>query len=214
MATGTSLRHADHAEQDLEALCRGFAPTWTCVEQCPRWHRLTCEDPDAPGATLYLSIDQAARRLVVYGSTHGPGGRDLTQLLHRQSASRAALQRSITLSFKKAPYQLYQEIQSRFLTAYLAAWREAWTCCQAEQGQNDALNAYVRDLAAILQTTRIREATLGTDARIDAYTQDGVSVTFRASHTNYVSMDGMTLNRQQALEMAALIASWKGSNHA
>ena len=224
MPTTLQPQVAVWTDDHLNALLMALGPAWHQAEPLSIWPptvkdwvELRYDDTApgmAPGGGLYLSIDPAAQRLTVSGITSGPEHCNMVNVLPYSSPHRQALTASITLSLTKPPARLAREIWQRFTERYLAAWNAAWACSQEHQTQQQNLNTYIADLAAILQTDRLTPATRDAEARIDAYTPGGVSTTFRASHTNYVRVEALTLNRQQALELASLIASWKGSPHA
>ena len=224
MPTTLQPQDAVWTETHLDALLMALGPAWRRGEPlsiwpptAKDWYELRYDDTApgmAPGAGLYLSIDPAAQRLTVSGITSGPEHCNMVNVLPYSSPHRQALTASITLSLTKHPARLAREIWQRFAERYLAAWNAAWECFQKQQAQQQDLNTYMADLAAILQTNRLTPATRDAEARIDVYAPHGVSATFRASHTTYVRVEALTLNRQQALELASLIASWKGSPHA
>ena len=224
MPTAPQTHDITFTEDSLRALLRALGPGWRRAEPlsiwpptAKDWVELRYDDTApgmAPGAGLSLSIDPTAQRLTVSGVTSGPEHCNMVNVLPYSSPHRQALTASITLSLTKPPARLAREIWQRFADAYLAAWNAAWACYQEHQTQQQDLNAYMTDLAAILQTDRLTPATRDAEARIDVYAPHGVSATFRASHTTYVRVEALTLNRHQALELASLIASWKGSPHA
>ena len=228
MPTAPQTHDITFTEDSLRALLRALGPGWRRAEPlsiwpptAKDWVELRYDDTApgmAPGAGLYLSIDPGvlctAQRLTVSGITSGPEHCNMVNVLPYGSPHRQALTASITLSLAKAPARLAREIWQRFAERYLAAWNAAYTCYQEQQTQQQDLNTYMADLAAILQTDRLTPAPRDAEACIDVYAPHGVSATFRASHTKYVRVEALTLNRQQALELAALIASWKGSPHA
>ena len=223
MPTTLQPQVAVWTDDHLQALLASLGPAWRRGEPLSiwppstDWYELRYDDTApgiAPGAGLSLSIDPAAQRLTVSCITSGPEHCNMVNVLPYSSPHRQALTASITLSLTKPPARLAREIWQRFAERYLAAWNAAWECFQKQQAQQQDLNTYMADLAAILQTDRLTPATRDAEARIDAYAPHGVSATFRASHTNYVRVEALTLNRHQALELASLIASWKGSPHA
>ena len=224
MPTTVQPQAAQWTDAHLDALLTALGPAWRRGEPLSIWPptmkdwvELRYDDTApgmAPGAGIYLSLDPVAQRMTVSGVTSGPEHCNMVNVLPYGSRDRQALTASITLSLAKAPARLAREIWQRFAETYLAAWNAAWACYQERQTQQQDLNTYMADLAAILQTDRLTPATRDAEARIDAYAPHGVSVTFRASHTNYVRVEALTLNRHQALELASLIASWKGSPHA
>ena len=224
MSTTVQPHAAVWTDSHLDALLTALGPAWRRGEPLSiwspskEWVELRYDDTAAglaPGAGIYLSIDPAHQRLTVSGITSGPEHCNMVSVLPYNSPHRQALTASITLSLAKATARLAREIHTRFAERYLVAWNAAWEWYQEQQTQQQDLNTYMANLAAMFQTDRLTPATRDREARIEVYgCAHGITATVRASHTNYVRVEALTLNRQQALELAALIASWKGSPHA
>ena len=178
-----------------------------------RWTlRYTGTDPEALGQAIRIT-ESAGRRFAVSGETWVPTPTsrvNLLPLFGTHEAIRDGLVKQITLSAQQPAATLAKAITTRFLQPYRGAWHEGIQRCHAAEVARADLNAYMTELATILQATdRLQLSTAsGTEATVNTYHSPiPVHATFRAAGQS-VRLEYLTLTRAQALAVATVLASF------
>ena len=168
-------------------------------------------DPDLAGYALWLTWTPT-NRLEIAGRSWCQRDEALVRLeqgLYHDHPVRLQLCAKITLTTQQPATKMAQLITTRFLVAHQDAWRTGLALWRTRENERIALNAYMHQLATVLQTERIQLATSdGTEATVSSARGVGqVQATFRASGT-LVRLEYLTLTRDQALAIAACLASF------
>ena len=205
-----------------EAIARVLGPAWEAYEdprftsEHARQTRATLQyvgpDTDLQGAYIYCSCPYwSGGKWHWAGQAHGPDGASFADTL--REPFRSGLNTSIHCSPIKPLQQVAKDIQRRFLTPYLPAYRAALQLWRTRQEQRAADNAVAQELAAVF---RVRPHALREHGRDEAtiFPGHGSPVSQLRIAYGTVRVEHCTMTPTQARQFAALVRTWQTTEQA